>query len=132
MTKLASLTLVLAFLAAFATPLPVVATTKEDLPPQMVPDPDAPLDPAFQDDYEIEGDGAVDPATGLPAAKGSGDMRLRSGANCTAVFDAKTGARAYICVMKASDQCVTLTNTRLRNFPGAKYAWLCPAPNANP
>ena len=128
MTKPARFILVAAFAAFVALPLVGVAAEKE-LPPQMVPDPDAPLDPAFQDDYEIEADGSDG---GLPVAKGSGDMRLRSGSNCAAVFDAKTGARAYICVMKASEECVPLTNARLRNYPGAKYAWLCPAPNATP
>ena len=65
----------------------------------------------------------------IPATKGTGEMTRRSGAFCHAVFDPATEKRVYICAMKSSADCVPLTEPYLRNYPGARYEWLCPAPN---
>ena len=101
-------------LAAFWLPAAPTAATRE-LPPQMVPDPDAPLDPALAGDMNA-----------------SGEMNRRSGAGCQAVFDGRSGRRIYICAVQSSADCVPLTDPGFAGFPGAKYKWACPAPNRRP
>ena len=87
-------------------------------------------DPAMTDDGEMA-KGELLPGAGkhVKGKGGSGDMSVRSGSGCEAVFDQVTKERLYICTTATSDACTELTDETLRNRPGAKFRWSCPAPN---
>jgi len=87
-------------------------------------------DPAMTDDGEMAA-GTLLPGAGkhVKGKGGSGDMSVRSGSGCEAVFDQTTNTRLYICATATSDGCTELTDETLRNRPGAKFRWSCPAPN---
>jgi hypothetical protein len=87
-------------------------------------------DAAMTDDGEM-GAGELLPGAGkhVKGKGGSGDMAVRSGSGCEAVFDQKTNMRFYICTTATSEACTELTDEALRNRPGAKYRFSCPAPN---
>jgi hypothetical protein len=88
------------------------------------------VDPAMTDDGEMAA-GALLPGAGkhVKGKGGSGDMNVRSGSGCEAVFDQTTNTRLYICTTATSEACTELTDEALRNRPGAKYRFSCPAPN---
>jgi len=88
------------------------------------------VDPAMTDDGQM-GAGELLPGAGkhVKGKGGSGDMAVRSGSGCEAVFDQATNSRIYICTTATSDACTELTDEALRNRPGAKYRFSCPAPN---
>jgi hypothetical protein len=109
----------------------VTAQAGTTTPPPPPPDfgADEP-DAAMTDDGEMAA-GELLPGAGrhVKGKGGSGDMAVRSGSGCEAVFDQKTNMRFYICTTATSEACTELTDETLRNRPGAKYRFSCPAPN---
>ena len=118
--------LLVMFLGSVAAHAGTTAPTAPPPPDFGEDEPDA----AMTDDGEM-GAGELLPGAGkhVKGKCGSGDMAVRSGSGCEAVFDQKTNMRIYICTTATSEACTELTDETLRNRPGAKYRFSCPAPN---